>query len=322
MKLGVFTMLLGNKTLKDSLEFLRGIDVEMVELGTGGFDGKHHTSPEVLLANPKKLVEFKQTLADYNIKISALSCHGNPVHPIKEKADAYHKDFEQSVLLAEKLGLDRVVTFSGCPGDFPGAVNPNWVTCTWPGEFKEILQYQWEEVLIPYWKKAAAFALDHGVDKIAIEMHPGFSVYNPGTMMKLREAVGPVIGVNFDPAHLVWQGIHPPTAIKNMEGMIYHFHAKDTLIDKVNLAARGVLDATSLSSDKDRSWSFRTVGYGMDTLLWKEMIMALQMIGYDHVLSIEHEDMLMTVEEGITKAASFLNEYLIKEELTGFWWEE
>ena len=139
----------------------------------------------------------------------------------------FDREFKNAVLLAEKLGVDTVVGFSGCPGDHEGAKYPNWATCPWPDDFLAVLDYQWNDVLIPYWEKTAKFAEDHGVSHIAFEMHPGFCVYNPETMMKIRNAVGPTLGANFDPSHLVWQGIDPVAAIRYLGDAIYHFHAKE-----------------------------------------------------------------------------------------------
>ena len=141
----------------------------------------------------------------------------------------FHDDFVNTVLLAEKLGIDRVLTFSGCPGGSPEDKTPNWVTCPWPDDFSHIVEYQWNEVLVPYWKKMTAFAAEHGIKKIAFEMHPGFCVYNPETLMKLRNLVGSdLIGANFDPSHLFWQGIDPVYAIRYLGKSIYFFFFNDT----------------------------------------------------------------------------------------------
>ena len=254
------------------------------------------------------------------MQISALSCHGNPVHPDKEVAKKFHEDFEKTILLAEKLGIDQINTFSGCPGGSKEDKTPNWVTCPWPDDFSRTLEYQWNEVLIPYWKKAVAFAKEHGVDKIAFEMHPGFCVYNPHTLLKMREAVGKEIGANFDPSHLFWQGINPVAAIRELKDAIFHFHAKDTKIDPINCAVNGVLDTRHYGEEINRSWIFRTVGYGNDYATWKEIISALRMVGYDYAISIEHEDSLMSVNEGLTKAITFLKEVMTFEENGGMWW--
>ena len=320
MKLGVFAVLLGDKTLEEALQYLTASGVQAVELGVGGYPGKAHVKTEELLADDNKLEEFKALIAKYGVTISALSVHGNPVHPQKEIAESFHKDFENAVLLAEKLGMDTVVTFSGCPGDHEGAKYPNWVTCPWPEDFLKVLDFQWNEVLIPYWKEAVKFANAHGVTKIALEMHPGFCVYNPDTLLKLRAAVGETIGANFDPSHLFWQGIDPVAAIRKIAGTIYHFHAKDTKIDPINNGVNGVLDTKHYGDEINRSWIFRSVGYGHDYQVWKDMVSALRMTGYDYVMSIEHEDSLMTPNEGLQKAISFLKEVMVFEEKGGMWW--
>jgi len=320
MKLGVMTVLFGNKSVEETFKYLSESGVQAVELGTGGFPGKAHANPDELLKDDSKIQELKDLLEKYNLEISALSCHGNPVHPQKEIADSFHQDFEKTVRLAEKLGVTRVNTFSGCPGDSPNSMYPNWVTCPWPDDFLNILDYQWNEVLIPYWEKTVAFAKDHGVNMICLEMHPGFAVYNPETLLKLRSAVGDVIGANFDPSHLFWQGIDPVAAIRELKGAIYHFHAKDTKIDKMNTAVNGVLDTKHYSDELNRSWIFRSVGYGNDYQLWKDIVSTLRMVGYDYVLSIEHEDSLMTPTEGLQKAIYFLKEVMMFEDKGDMWW--
>lgn len=320
MKLGVFTVLLGSKSLDEALKYLSELGVQAVEIGCGGFPGKAHANPEEMIKDDNKINEFKNTIKKYNMEISALSCHGNPVHPQKEIADSFHKDFENAVLLAEKLGVDTIIGFSGCPGDSENSKYPNWVTCPWPDDFLKVLDYQWNEVLIPYWKKTAAFAKEHGVKKIALEMHPGFCVYNPETLLKLRNAVGDIIGVNFDPSHLFWQGIDPVAAIRKLGSAIYHFHAKDTKIDTVNTAVNGVLDTNHYGDEINRSWIFRSVGYGNDYQVWKDIISNLRMVGYDHAISIEHEDSLMSVNEGLKKAIEFLKEVITFENTGEMWW--
>jgi len=320
MKLGVFTVLLSQQKLEDALRYLAKAGIQAIELGTGGYPGKAHADPDELLSDPSKITTLKGLAEKYGMEISALSCHGNPVHPQKDVADNFNKDFEKTVLLAEKLGIGRVVTFSGCPGDSPGAKYPNWVTCPWPDDFLKILDYQWNEVLIPYWKKASVFAANHGVTKICLEMHPGFCVYGTESLLKLRAAVGDSIGANFDPSHLFWQGIDPVASIRKLGPAIYHFHAKDTKIDDYNTKVTGVLDVKHYGDEINRSWLFRTVGYGHGYEVWKDIISALKMTGYDDVLSIEHEDSLMSVNEGLTKAIKFLNEVMTFEKTGGMWW--
>lgn len=320
MKLGVLTVPLQNIPAEEAFAYLSGLGVQALELGTGGYTCACHLDVEGCLADDNKVAQVKALLEKYHLEIAALSCHGNPVHPDKDKAAEYHRVYVNTCKLAQKLGVETVVTFSGCPGDCPESKRPNWVTCAWPGDYSEILEWQWNEVLIPYWKEAAAIAQSYGVKKIAFEMHPGFCVYNPESLLRLREAVGDIIGANFDPSHLIWQGIDPVAAIRALKGAIYHFHAKDTKIDPYNAAVNGVLDPKTFNDISVRSWAFRTVGYGNDLSYWKDMISNLKMTGYDGVISIEHEDGLMSVKEGLEKAVSFLKEILITEDPTAAWW--
>lgn len=322
MKLGVFTVLYQNLPFEAMLDKMVEMGVEAVELGTGNYPGNSHCNPDELLASPEKVRSFLRAIENRGLTISGLSCHGNPLHPDKNFANDSHEVWRKTVLLAERLGVQVVNGFSGCPGDHPGAKNPNWVTCSWPPEYLDVLNWQWNDVVIPYWKEEAKFAELHGVNQIAFEMHPGFVVYNPETLLKLREHAGENIGANFDPSHLVWQGIDPVEAIKTLgrEKAIFHFHAKDTYLDQANIKQNGVLDTKHYSNILDRSWSFRSVGYGHDEKVWKDMVSALRAVGYDYVLSIEHEDMLASTDEGLSKAISLLKGILFKEQLTEMWW--
>ena len=320
MKLGVLTVAVQNMSLEEAVKYLSAQGVQTLEIGTGGYTNKCHLDPDVYLNDDKKLQEVKDLLKAHNMTICALSCHGNAVHPDKEIAKGFHEAFEKTVLLAEKMGIDTIVTFSGCPGGSKEDKTPNWVTCPWPEDFLSVLDYQWNEVLIPYWKEAVKFANAHGVKKIAFEMHPGFCVYNPYTLLKLREAVGETIGANFDPSHLVWQGMNPVEAIKELKGAIYHFHAKDTRIDDANTDKNGVLDTRHYGDILGRSWVFRTIGYGHDYKYWKDMISTLKVCGYDGAISIEHEDSLMSQNEGLTKAVNTLKNVLITEGTAEMWW--
>ena len=320
MKLGVLTVVLQEMEFEKAMKYLADSGVQAVEIGCGGYPGNAHCKPEVLLNDPAALEDFKKTIKDNGLEISALSCHGNPVHPNKEIANAFHNDFINTILLAQKLGVDRIVGFSGCPGDCPKSKNPNWVTCAWPNDYLEILDYQWKKVLIPYWKKTAKFAKEHGIKKICFEMHPGFCVYNPETLLKLRAAVGDIIGANVDPSHLIWQGIDPVEAIRTLGDAVYFVHGKDVRLDNTNVAKNGVLDTKSYADIANRSWVFRTMGYGHDTGMWKDIISMLKTVGYDDVISIEHEDALMSAEEGLQKAISFLKDVLIFEKAGEMWW--
>jgi sugar phosphate isomerase/epimerase len=250
-----------------------------------------------------------------------LSCHGNPLHPNPDVARAAHDVWRKAVQVAELLEVGVVNAFSGCPGDDAGASAPNWVTCAWPPEYSDLLRWQWDECAIPYWQEQCDVARAHGV-KIALEMHPGFLVYNPETALRLRNATGPELGVNFDPSHLFWQGIDPVRAIRCLgeADALFHVHAKDTYLDPDNIRLNGVLDTKSYELVRDRAWTFRTVGYGQSESVWRDIVSALRVVGYDGVVSIEHEDLLLSRDEGLTRAVQFLSSLLPREPQDGAWW--
>lgn len=321
MKLGVFTVLFQQLPFEQALDVIRDVGVEAVEIGTGGYPGTAHCRPAELLEDSTRLTAFQDAIASRGLMISALSCHANPLHPQVSIAQEAHATFERTVRLAERLGVERICLFSGCPGDSDQARFPNWVVSAWPPDYQELLAWQWQEKVTPYWRSAAALARDHGV-RLCFEMHPGFVVYNPETLLRLRRECGDNIGANLDPSHLFWQGIDVIEAIRilGQAGAIYHVHAKDTAIDPHNARVNGVLDTKPLSQVAQRSWIFRTVGYGHDALLWRELVSALRKEGYDYVLSIEHEDALASIQEGFTKAVRLLRDVLLSEQPAEAWW--
>ena len=319
MKIGILTVLFQDRPLEAALDLITSLGIEAVEIGTGGFPGTAHCDPAACLADPAKARAFKNAVTSRGLVISGLSCHGNPVHPDKDFAQSSHDAFEKTVILAEQLEVPVVITFSGCPGDSPTGKYPNWVTCPWPDDFLKILDYQWNQALIPYWKPQEEYARSHGI-KVGLEMHPGMSVYNTETALKLRQATGPNLGVNFDPSHLFWQGIDPVAAVRALGSAIFHVHAKDTKVDPYNTSVNGVLDTKPYSQEIKRSWIFRSVGYGHDYAFWKDFISNLRLVGYDHVLSIEHEDSLMSSTEGLRKAVEALKACVISDAPGKLFW--
>lgn len=320
MKIGIVANILQDKSLVEALEYFKTMEIQTIELGCGGYAGKSHVNPAELLSSHEKMAEFKSTIEKSGLIISALSCHGNPIHPDKAVAASHDDDMRNAVRLCKKLGLDTITCFSGCPGDCSDSKYPNWVTCSWPDDYLKILEYQWKDVLIPYWKNFVAFAKANGVTKIALELHPGFMVYNSETLKRLRAAVGSEIGVNFDPSHLLWQGMNPIAVIRELKNAIYHIHAKDVKVDSINTAVNGVLDTKHYSDELNRSWIFRTIGYGNDVAYWKGIFSTLRAIGYNGAVSIEHEDSLVNRFEGLEKAVRVIKESLIFEEKTEMWW--
>jgi len=320
MKLGLFTPVFGRLNTKDMLAKVQALKkVEAIELGTGGWPGANHLDLDGLLDHKPCIAEYRAMIADAGLTISALSCHGNPLHPDRATAQSYDEVFRKTVRLAEQLDVPVVVTFSGCPGDADDAKYPNWVTCPWPPEYLELLDWQWDKKAIPYWMGAANFAANHGV-RVALEAHPGFLVYNVDSALKLRRAVGPNLGVNFDPSHFFWQGVDVPAAIRALGDSIFHVHAKDVAVDPQNVAVNGVIDTKTYRRMAERSWLFRSVGWGHDELEWKRVVSALRLSGYDYVMSIEHEDALASVDEGLGAAVDLLSRVILTEPPVEAWW--
>lgn len=319
MKVGVFAVLFSQLPLEKALDYIVETGCEAIEIGTGAYPGGAHCPLDELVADKSKALAWHKLITDRGLTISALSCHGNPLHPNVELAKKDHDVFVKTVELASMLGIDTVVTFSGCPGDQLEAKYPNWVTCPWPNDFTEILNFQWNEVAIPYWKEQNAMLESKGV-RVALEMHPGFMVYSAETALRLRNACGKNIGVNFDPSHLFWQGVDPVYAIRALGDCIFHFHVKDCKIDDINCLTNGVLDTKNYADEIHRSWVFRTAGYGHPATIWKDIVSNLRMVGYDGALSIEHEDSLMSIDEGFRKAVWFVKNCIISEQPGAAYW--
>ncbi|MBP1969347.1 sugar phosphate isomerase/epimerase [Virgibacillus natechei] len=321
MKLGVFTVLFAEKTFEEMLDYVKNAGLEAVEIGTGGNPGNAHCNLDELLESEDKRKEYMEKIESRGLTISAFSCHDNPISPDKAHAKEAHDTFVKTVRLAALMNVSVVNTFSGVPGSNDDSKYPNWPVTPWPTEYSDILKWQWEEKLIPYWKEAGQFAKDHGV-KIGIEPHAGFLVHTPYTMLKLREATNDAVGANLDPSHLWWQGIDPVAAIKILgkENAIHHFHAKDTYIDQDNVNMYGLTDMQPYAAVQSRAWTFRSVGYGHSSQEWSNIISALRTYGYDYVVSIEHEDPIMSVDEGFNQAVRNLKRVNIAESAGDMWW--
>jgi sugar phosphate isomerase/epimerase len=321
MKLGVFTVLFSQKSFTDMLDYVKEAGVQAVEIGTGNYPGNAHCPLDELLQSEEKRSQYLHEVEKRGLTISAFSCHGNPLSPDEAFAKKSHETFVKTVELAELMNVPVVNCFSGVPGDSENAKYPNWPVSPWPNEYSDVLKWQWEEKLIPYWRTWGQFAKEHGV-KIGLELHGGFLVHTPYTLLKLREETCDAIGANLDPSHLWWQGIDPVASIKILgkAGAIHHFHAKDTYLDQDNINMYGLTDMQPYGAVQNRAWSFRSVGCGHSVQDWSDMMSALRTYGYDYVVSIEHEDPIMSIDEGFNRAVKNLQSILIAEQPAEMWW--
>lgn len=327
MKLGVMGAGLAGLGWDKALEYCRKLQLDAIELPAGAYPGTPFFDSQELLKDAAACQKILDDVRRHGLQISALAVHGNPVSPDKTLAERHCRDHDTAVRLARRLGVDVVINFSGCPGGAPGDTTPNWITCAWPPEYRTMVEYQWNDVLLPFWGQRAREAANEGV-RIALEPHPGFCVYNPDTLLRLRAVGAPLggsssnLGANFDPSHFFWQGIDPLEAARVLgdAGAIFHVHGKDVAIDAHQTRINGVLDARSYADLNRRSWVFRACGFGHGDEFWKPFISMLRCKGYDSVISIEHEDAYMSLSEGFEKAVSYLRGVLIREPATDAWW--
>jgi sugar phosphate isomerase/epimerase len=312
MKLGLYSDSLGFLPFEEMLDWLVENGFEAVEIGTGNFSTAPHCDLVRLITDDAYLNFFRDAISSRGLVLSALNCNGNPLDPHPDRRALAQEVFRNTVLAAERLGIDTIVTMSGCPGDPTGGTYPNWVTCSWQAEFVELVEKQWQLEVEPFWTEAGRFAREHGI-KVAIEMHPGQAAYNTRTIKRLREIAGPNLGANLDPSHLFYQGMDPFVVIRALgKGFVFHVHAKDTRIDPQEMALNGGLDPRPTGTPGVRAWDYRTVGFGHDALWWREFISVLRLVGYDGILSVEHEDRLMSGAEGIRMSAKFLRPLLLR----------
>lgn len=304
MKIGLLTDSLPGLDFNAMLAAAAALNIDCLEFACGNWSSAPHIRLDELLESERARREFLAAIADHGMGIAALNCSGNPLHPGAE-GQRQHEITLKTFRLARLLGVERIVMMSGLPGG-PGDANPNWITTAWPPQCHTILDYQWNQVLIPYWRTLAAFAQEQGVKQICLELHGCQAVYNPSTLQRLRAVIGPMIGANYDPSHPLWMGADPLAAIRALGAAIYYVHAKDTRIEPIPTAIDGVLDTRPESQVAERSWNYVTLGYGHDEVWWRQFCTALRMVGYDGVLSIEHEDSLMSPHEGVRKSVELL----------------
>ncbi len=311
IRIGVFDAAFRDLSLEQLIEVIKEFKIEAVELASGNQVGSPHCDREELLADKSKLRDYVALFEKNNIMISAFSCHGNPVHPDREKAQREDRVYRQTIDLAAQTGVNRMVCFSGCPGDGTGK-HPNWIQSLETEEWVQLLQWQWQEVLVPYWKDLAAYGRQRNV-KIAVEMDSGNSVFNVETLLKLRHAAGDNVGANLDFSGIFQLGVEPTAVVKKLgaEECIYHMHGKDIWIDPGNTAVNGLVDLTPYSDLAHRSWSYADIGFGHDLVVWKSIAETLKAVGYHHVISIEHESPYTSDRIGVARAAQALQQVLL-----------
>ena len=305
MKIGFVSDSLGDMSLEDMLDNAVRMGVRGVEVNTCGWSTAPHFDLGEMLGNPGAQAEFMTAFETRGLEIIGLNANGNPLHPTDPTQGDGLKD---TIRVAGEMGLGTVCAMSGLPEGAPGDTMPNWVVSSWPPETQAILDYQWEARLLPFWEEIANLAREHGVEKIALELHGNQCVYNVPSLLRLRMAVGPVLGANLDPSHLFWMGADPLTAAETLGDAVYHVHAKDTMLNPAVQATTGLLENGSLVDISSRSWSYITLGFGHGEEWWRQFCYRLRMGGYDDWLSVEHEDVLLNSLEGLERSVALLQD--------------
>lgn len=320
MKLGLYLAPYKDMDPDRVLEKIWDLNLDTVEIGVANYAESAFFRQ---LEQDHAISDWVERLAQHDITISALSCQGNPLHPKAEIAQAHHAGWRRTVEWARRLTVNCVNVFAGCPGEPTGTAFPNWVTTPWPNELQTLLKWQWDQVAVPYWTREVEWANQNGVSRIAFEMHPGFIVYNPKTLLQLRSKVGSSsIGANFDPSHLMWQGMDFVEAARFLasEGVIFNVHMKDVRFNARAVAESGLFDPTPYGEASTRAWNFAAVGDGHDQLQWNQLIRVLQDVGYQGSLTVEHEDAMLDRDEGILRSIRRVQSMILRESPGAMWW--
>lgn len=306
MEIGLFTDGLMHLPFAAALEMSSRFGVQVVEVGTGNFSPATHCDLNRLLNNPAARTEFLEIIRRHGLRLAALNCSGNPLHPNPNISKQAIEITRKTLILAGLLGVERIVCMSGCPGTPGSDTYPNWVVASWPEDFLELLDWQWNEKVLPFWSQMVELARSQGVSELCLELHPANCVYNLSSFLRLREALGPIVMANLDPSHFFFQGMDPLAVIRSLGKAIGYVHAKDARVEPYNLALQGSLDLQPGKPVRDLVWAYRTLGYGHDLRFWADFVSTLRSVGYDGVLSIEHEDPLMDSTEAIGRAVALL----------------
>ena len=320
MKIGILTVLYNEWKLEKVLDYVSKLGYESVEIAA--WKGSNHLDIENILSG--NATRYKKTIEKYGLFISGLSNHlegqlvlgphdgstdewfkGTPEEKTKYGTERMKKTAEA----AAALDVPVVNGFTGAP--YWGA----WYI--FPPAYEKIFEKGFQ-LLGERWNDILDVFSAHGV-KFAHEVHPQEQAYNVETAEQAIKALNgrKEFGFNFDPSHLIWQGIDPVVFIKKFGDRIYHSHAKDAELVKENITTSGSIP-TGAWRRSGRGFRFRVVGWG--DVDWKRVMTALLEVGYDYVLSYEHEDPVMSREDGCEKCIAFLKPLVIKAPLEKVWW--
>jgi len=304
MRIGMIMDSLSQMSFTEALDAAASLGIETLEVPMGNWSPAPHVNLPELVASADARRTFSDAITSRGLRIEALNASGNQLHP---KSGAQHDAvIRDTMRVAGELGVTKIVMMSGLPAA-PGDSQPNWITACWPDEITPILEWQWTEVAIPYWLGLVEFAKSQGIEQIALELHPNQLVFNVRTANRLRAAVGDIVGVNMDPSHLMWMGADPLKAIDALGSAVFHVHAKDTKITEI-AGVDSCYETLPWEFVDQRAWNYVTLGRGHagGAAWWHEFVEHLRGVGYDGVLSIEHEDMAQSQLAGVEESVALL----------------
>lgn len=322
MRLAINTAFIMNLDFEEGLRFAAGLGMRAAEVATCGiaFDNKY-CRLDALMADDGELRRWQDTYASYRVEIASLSAHGAPLTPNRQIADEYRRQFRLACQFAERIGVRKVTLIAGTPEGAEGDTCPVWITQQTDVPFyRNVLEWQWEKRLIPYWKEQGAIAADHGVT-LCFENQVGDMLHSPEKIKRFHEEIGPVAACNFDISHIWAQGMDPIESMRYLGELVQHVHIKDTLIHDHNLRLKGFTDSTYPTTPEQRAYTFTIPGWGHDGGVWREVMATLRLIGYDDVLSMEMESEYMNIEEGLEKAVAFLKPMVLEKPTGKRWWQ-
>lgn len=303
MDIGLYTDSLSRLPFERALDVAADSGVRSIEIATGGQSSAPHLALDDLLENAPARARFLAAFAGRGLRIAALNCSAWPMHPVL--GEAHSRLIDKTLRLASELGVSKIVSMSGCPGDGAAATTVNWIWYPWPDDAVALARRSWDEA-VALWTAKVRLAETCGVTRIAFELHPLHVVYNVPTVLAFRAEVGDRIGVNLDPSHLIWQQMDPIAVARALGPAVFHVHMKDTEVQADQVALAGVLDDRPFATPDQRAWVFRTVGRAHPAAYWAGFIDALAEAGYDDSLSIEQEDPYASQEDGVREAAGFI----------------
>jgi sugar phosphate isomerase/epimerase len=291
MQIAVFGDGLAHLARREALRWCADRGVTSFELGVGGWRQGRHVDLDLVLRESTACQQLLADFEEFGISLACVNAAGNPLHPNPAIAASHVSAIRGAIELADRLGVERVVTMSGCPGGPDGGRLPIFAPWALNPDCEDLWNWQWEERVGPFWKELGRTALaEHPRVQLCIELHAGAAAYNPASFRRLSKAAGGRLRLNFDPSHFWWMGIDPLAILPELGDQVGWMHGKDTLLRGTAIRREGIFDFRYGADGEDVPWRFASVGDGHSDEYWRELFGAAREAGYDGPVSIEYEE--------------------------------